>query len=283
MNRFSIQTHGAEIRGVTRGDGQPIVLLHGGPGCYDYLGTSVLADWLAPVRMVVSYDQRGCRDSKSDGPFTIDQNVSDLEAVRTWMGVSQFQLLGHSAGAVLAAYYLATYPDRVSRAVFLSPAPLRPGWREAFDRTISERTTPAQQREVESLDLRIAGTSDATERNELYRRRFEALLPCYVDPNHRAQAPTMPHFRREIYIAASGTAEAPYHDGKWRDAVRRFQAPACIIHGRSDPIPWTVVCDYASILPQATVHALEQCGHFPWLETPDALRTLLIAFLGFPR
>lgn len=283
MSPFSIPTDGAEIRGATRGNGQPIVLLHGGPGCYDYLGTSALADWLAPGCMVVSYDQRGCRHSKSDGPFTIDQNVSDLEAVRKWLGVPQFQLLGHSAGAVLAAYYLATYPDRVSRAVFLSPAPLRPGWREAFDRTISERTTPAQQQEVESLDARILRTSDPAERSELYRRRYETLLPCYLAPAHRKQAPTMPHFRREIYIAASGTSEAPYLNAGWRDAVRRFQAPSCIIHGRSDPIPWSVVSDYASILPQATVHALEQCGHFPWLETPDTLRALLIAFLGFPR
>ena len=47
------------------GGGPLVVLLHGGPGAYDYFAGSVLSDWLASAYSVWSYDQRGCRYSSS--------------------------------------------------------------------------------------------------------------------------------------------------------------------------------------------------------------------------
>jgi proline iminopeptidase len=58
---------GAMLRLTTTGSGDPLVLCHGGPGLWDYLGP--LARLLDGGFLVHRYDQRGCGASTGDGPF----------------------------------------------------------------------------------------------------------------------------------------------------------------------------------------------------------------------
>jgi proline iminopeptidase len=52
-------------------DGAPLLMLHGGPGCPDYL--QPVADLLAPTHRTVTFDQRGVGASVTlDGRFGID-------------------------------------------------------------------------------------------------------------------------------------------------------------------------------------------------------------------
>ena len=256
------------------------MLLHGGPGCYDYFAGSAIVDWLSPAYTVYSYDQRGCRKSASSGPFTINANVGDLDALRCWIGAERLSLLGHSAGAILAVFYAAAHPDRVERLILLSPAGLRGGWRKAFDAMIRERLTPWQQQQLADIDRRILRTADPVERADLYRARFNAALPCYVDPRHRHIAPTLEFYDRTVNVETTASAIEAFDEALFLKRLRGSDARACIIHGRSDPIPWQVVDDFLTLLPGAEVAPLEHCGHFPWLEEPTACHEALVAFLG---
>ncbi len=274
----TIDTGGAKIRLTRSGDGPPIFLLHGGPGCYDYFAGSELIDWLAETHTVHSYDQRGCRDSISGGPFTLADNIADLDALRRHFGYPRIDLLGHSAGAILAVHYAAAHRDHVDRMAMLSPAGIRPGWRRFFDATLHERFTDDQRRALDQLDRRILRTPDRHERAELYRRRFTAALPAYVDPGRRDVAPEMKHYNRDVNVACGASIQQTYGDSSWSDALADFDHPVCIIHGRSDPIPWRVVDDLIEVFPHARILPIERCGHFPWLERPDACRDALVAF-----
>ena len=90
----------------------PLIVLHGGPGIpHGYmLPTSlVYQDCGIPVIM---YDQIGCgestrfRDRKGDDTFwTPELFVAELENVISKLGITQFDLLGHSWGAYLAALF----------------------------------------------------------------------------------------------------------------------------------------------------------------------------------
>jgi len=280
---ITIRVPGGTLRGVCRGTGPAVVLLHGGPGCYDYLAGSVLADWLAEAHTVCSYDQRGCRNSSSEGPFTIEANVADLEAVRLQLHADRITILGHSAGAFLALFYAVAHPTRVDRLILLSPAGLKGDWRPDFDATIRNRLTAAQQARLDEIDRRIAQTTDEDAREELYRRRFDLALPCYVDPAHRAVAPRMPHYSREVNVRMTASLNDASVNPSFRAALRRFDRPCGIIHGRSDPIPWRVVDDYVRTLTNTSVFPLDRCGHFPWLEGPEPCRAALVAFLESSR
>jgi len=280
VRELRIRLPDVELWGLCRGRGSPIVLLHGGPGCYDYFSGTALVEWLAERHTVCTYDQRGCRHSRSDGPFTLAANLDDLEALRRHLGVERLDLLGHSAGAVLAVHFAARHPQRVARLTLLSPAGVRPGWRPVFDAVLRERFTPSQAAAIRRLDSLILRTRDQAARAELYRQRFNLALPAYLSPAYRGPPPRMEYYHRTVNVRVMADIQAAYDDAGWEAGLRGFQGPAAVLHGRDDPIPWRVVEDLAELLPQAEVYPLEQCGHFPWLETPEACRAALVAFLG---
>ncbi len=79
-------TDGTRLWCVTSGSGPPVVLCHGGPGLWDYLGD--LAALLEDDCTVIRFEQRGCGRSagQAGGPFTLAQAVDDLEQVRQALG-----------------------------------------------------------------------------------------------------------------------------------------------------------------------------------------------------
>ena len=102
-----------------------VIFLHGGPGG-DYkngLNTSQLAD---NDYFVVYYDQRGSGLSKrhDKDSYSIQLMLDDLTSVIAHYRTSDNQkifLFGHSWGAMLAAAYINSYPDRISGAIFAEP------------------------------------------------------------------------------------------------------------------------------------------------------------------
>ena len=78
------------------------------------------------IYRVVLFDQRGCGRSRPHASVAANTTwhlVSDIEAIRTGLGIDSFILFGGSWGATLAMVYAITHPDRVRhlvlRGVFL--------------------------------------------------------------------------------------------------------------------------------------------------------------------
>lgn len=96
-----VQTKGAQLSvRDSGGDGEPIVLLSGGPGMPDYLEEIAK---LVPGRRVVTYDQRGTGGSTvTDGDYSTDAHVADLDSLREHLGAEHLHLFGHSWGGMLA-------------------------------------------------------------------------------------------------------------------------------------------------------------------------------------
>src|SRR5690242_19612864 len=113
MARFEslrIQARGATLDARHYpGDGEPIVLLHGGPGMGNYFER--FPEILSPPHRVVSYDQRGCGRSTGDGSFEISDHIEDLDAIRTHLGANRIHLFGHSWGGMLAQLYVKAHPE----------------------------------------------------------------------------------------------------------------------------------------------------------------------------
>jgi pimeloyl-ACP methyl ester carboxylesterase len=83
------------------GEGPPIVLIVGAL-CSRSLGPGVkLAPLLAQRFTVYAYDRRGRGDSTENGPYTVQREIEDLQALIQEAGGSVFAF-GHSSGAVLA-------------------------------------------------------------------------------------------------------------------------------------------------------------------------------------
>jgi proline iminopeptidase len=105
-------------------EGQPVVVLHGGPGggCSPYMRRFFDPEFYR----VVLFDQRGCgrsRPSANVEANTTQHLIADLELIRTELGIGDWLLFGGSWGATLALAYAQTHPERakglVLRGVFL--------------------------------------------------------------------------------------------------------------------------------------------------------------------
>src|SRR5215467_105222 len=107
------------------GQGQPIIVLHGGPD-FDHSYLLPDLDRLAKSFRLIYYDQRGrgkSADQVSPADVTLTSDLDDLDKVRQQSHLESVALLGHSWGAVLALEYALRHPERVSRMILMNPAP----------------------------------------------------------------------------------------------------------------------------------------------------------------
>ena len=112
--------------------GEPVVVLHGGPGgaC-----SPVMARYFDPARYrVILFDQRGCGKSSptvaADGPAAALANnttahlIDDINRLRDALGISgRMHVFGGSWGSTLAMAYGIAHPDKcanlILRGIFL--------------------------------------------------------------------------------------------------------------------------------------------------------------------
>ena len=105
-----------------RGDGLPLITLHGGPGS-THFGLEPLRA-LAEDRPVVLYDQLGCGNSdRPDDPslWRVERFVEELHLLAAALGWERFHLLGHSWGTMLGMDYYLSNPQGVLSVVQSSP------------------------------------------------------------------------------------------------------------------------------------------------------------------
>lgn len=98
--------------------GQPVVVLHGGPGG----GSSpALRRFHDPAHYrIITFDQRGC--GRSTPHAALEQNttwdlVADMEMLRLHLGIGNWQVFGGSWGSTLAMAYALTHPAAVRQLI----------------------------------------------------------------------------------------------------------------------------------------------------------------------
>lgn len=278
-SRFTTTT---QVPLFLREDGPPdapaLLLLHGGPGAHhDYLYPQFLA--LAKSHRLITYDQRGGGQSRTDdpAPITWQTHVQDLAAVVRECGLDTPTLVGYSWGGLLAMLYtIAAADDQAlpspSRLVLVSPAPITRAWRDEFEQTLAERqrsdAIAGARRDLAASDLR-ARDPDA------YRQRaFELSVAGYfADP---ARATELTPFRVTGRVQQSTWESLGRYD--LGQNLRAVNLPALVVHGKQDPIPLESAQAAAEALGAQFV-ALDDCGHVPYVEQPEALFGAIHTFL----
>jgi pimeloyl-ACP methyl ester carboxylesterase len=138
-----VEIPGGQLGGWVSGEGDPVLLLHGGPGLgYEYLDP--LAAELGGEFRIAAFQQRGLPPSTERGPFTVAQAIEDVITVLDALGVAGD---GGTAG---------------------------------FIAEMAARTPPQARREGAALDARLeAGTGTAQDALDSLR----LLWPAYfADP-----------------------------------------------------------------------------------------------------
>ena len=118
MSENFVVSEGVSIWTARTGEGYPVMLCNGGPGCCDYLAP--VAEMLDDMARVVRFEQRGCGRSQHAPPYNVETCLTDLENIRAHYGVDRWIVGGHSWGADLALIYALEHTRRVAGLLCIS-------------------------------------------------------------------------------------------------------------------------------------------------------------------
>jgi proline iminopeptidase len=157
---------GGSLVGWVRGDGPPVLLLHGGPGLsYDYLDG--LDAELGDGYRAATFQQRGLEPSTTDGPFDIARAVADVVAVLDALGWDRAWILGHSWGGHLLLHVAVAAPERMLGGLAVDPlGGVGDGGAADFEARLTARTpldAAARAIELDERAMRGEGTPEAME------------------------------------------------------------------------------------------------------------------------
>lgn len=99
-------------------EGQPAILLHGGPGGAI---NATMRRFFDPARWrIILFDQRGCGRSRPNASLennTTWHLVADMERLRAHLGLDAWTVFGGSWGSTLALSYAIRHRERVTRLI----------------------------------------------------------------------------------------------------------------------------------------------------------------------
>ena len=109
---------------AVEGEGEPLFLIHGiGASRASFAG---LVPHLKRDFRVISYDLRGHGASPvPKPPYTLDDLVEDLEALRRELNIDRAHFAGHSLGGMIGPAYARKYPQHVKTLGLWSTAAFR--------------------------------------------------------------------------------------------------------------------------------------------------------------
>src|SRR5579871_5322319 len=264
------------------GQGEPIIVLHGGPD-FDHSYLLPDLDRLADAYRLIYYDQRGrgrSADQVLPEQVSLASDMDDIDQVREYFHLESPALLGHSWGTVLALEYAIRHPERVSRMILMNPAPASRNDLASFRKIYVQKLGPdmARQREILASDAYKEGDPDAVvaryrlhfkpalKRSEDYEKLMAVMKAAFVQQG------------KEGIIKARAVEDRLMRD-TWQvesfdllPALQSLNIPTLVIWGDHDFFPLEVAEHISRAIPNAKLVSLKDCGHFAYLECPGEVR-----------
>ena len=133
------RVNGVEIEYEVRGEGEPILLLHGGL-LADENTPLLLEPALTDGHKVINYHRRGFAGSEHpSGHAQIGDQVADAVALLDHLGIDQIHVVGHSLGGVIGIQIALDHPDRVLTLALMEPAVMGAIAKSTFGPEIAEK------------------------------------------------------------------------------------------------------------------------------------------------
>jgi pimeloyl-ACP methyl ester carboxylesterase len=271
---FELGIDGGLLRGHRTGAGRPALLLHGGAAVPDYMGDCATA--LDGLFATVRYTQRGTPPSGGGPPYTIEAHVADAIAVLDCCGLDRAWAIGHSWGGLLALHLALAAPERLHGLLLIDPVGADASRFPEQDANLRRGLTPDQVTRLDDIE-RGRRDRDVTEADLV--ERFAIVWPQYF-AGGKALIPPPGRVGVQASIETNRSVAAHYERQTLVQGLPALDLPALFVHGEDDPVPVASSRLTAALLANARVETIADCGHFPWLEQPDAFRAAVERLLA---
>lgn len=246
---------GQEIDVVRKGSGQPLLLLHGGGGPVTALP---FADRLAEKFEVIAPTHPGFAGSRIPDHFNrVDDLVFLYLDLLDELDLNDVVLMGFSMGGWTATELATMNSTRLSKLILVDSVGVKVGGRE--DRDIADVFALPGEKLAELM---------------------------FHDPSRAPNLHEMPDEQLQI-VAGNRMALGVYtwdpymHNPKLPHRLHRIKIPTHFIWGASDGL---VTVDYGRkfcrMIDGATMTVIEEAGHSPQTEQPDAFVDAVFKFAG---
>ena len=223
-----------------RGDGDPLVLLHGGvvdSGFYERNSEA-----LAEHFHVYCADRRGHgRTPDVEGPMTFEAGVDDTVALVEQLVGRPAHLVGHSNGAFIALLTALRRPDLVRRLVMVSGG---------FHRDGLVQQEPAENPDAPLPDF--------------------ATLHAEVSPDGEGHFPVLVEKTLELESKEPALSER---------ALREVKARTLLMFGDDDLVTFEHIVAMYEGIPDAELAIVPGTSHFLLQEKPDLCNRIIADFL----
>ena len=242
------------------GNGEPVILLSGGPGFNPGYLKPVWQKLSSNFRSIILH-QRGAGkfiistvDSTS---MSMENYVNDLEELRKHLKLEKVTLIGHSWGGMLAMEYVANHPEKVEKLILLGSGGPTANFGSYYFDNINMRLLPEDWNERAVLDSLNKSTLGAIWPGYFFDRKMALKSKSNTD---------FEAMNGQLGVAKF-TVPNYFSNGSQRvNLIKRYKGIVHIIQGRQDPIGESTVYEIKDILPQSQINFIEKCGHLPWLE-----------------
>lgn len=274
-----IPVNGTELFVKTIGNGEPIVVIHGGPVLdHSYLFSHLKS--LASNYRLIFYDQRlsGRSSAHADSAdIRLNTFIEDIEALRNVMDLGKVHLLGHSWGGLLAMKYAIGYPSHTRSLMLISSmAPTSELWHKE-EAIIAKKSTAedslARQKIMQS-DLFRENPPEAIEqllqlsfRKQFYNTDYADSLNLYVPDDYMSRSRLFGNLMPDI---------TEYDLTK---ELGQMSVPTLILYGSSEPAADLSGPVLNKLITNSEYVIIEESGHFPFIEQPVRFKTNVLNFL----
>ena len=268
-----------ELHVHERGEGRPLVALHGGPGLDGSVWFPGLDRIAEAGYRVLAPDHRanGRSDAGDPARWTVPQMADDIEALISALALEQPVVIGWSFGSFVAQSHMVRHGS--ARAYVLMGTVAEPGALANVEHELAAFEPEALRRQVTAswaLEATVATPEQA-------KQLSSDQMPFHVmDPTGPLVAELV-EAGRVVYrpeVVRHFAADGEYGMLDLREELRSVTRPTLILSGAHDrTTPAASAHELTAILPHCEEIVLRDSAHMLPYEQPDAFIAALAGFL----
>jgi proline iminopeptidase len=288
-----VDANGVLIYYEAFGKGEPLVILHGGPGAsHDYFLPYLLP--LARTNRLIFIDERGSgRSQKAEklSDYTVENMVEDVETIRKELKLGKISLLGHSCGGVLAEAYALKYQENLTHLILCSTFHSTKKMNEVL-RNIKAKMAPELRIRIEKMEKEgLYGHGKDYEKNRYTSEYmiaawgegyFPYLYQNHPDPNYDPVANG--NMSWDVYREMWGSNGEYVIDGnltsvEYGDQLPTIKVPTLITAGDNDECDPSLSREMNEKIAGSKLVIFPKSGHMTFVDQPALFITAVDEFL----